>query len=341
MRRMLEARVRRLAAAAFGLALLALPSVAAAQSETVEYYGTDAAGSVRVVFDASGNVLSRMDYMPFGQELFSGLFAPEARFGGQTTDEETAQGNFHARQYQARTGRFVRTDPVFDGLFDPQRWNRYAYAVNNPLAYGDTTGLNASAWPDGLFCDAENSFEDCGGDSLFWDNGGGGGFEFGGAYATAVSQGYTADMPSNVWNDLQQFNQGVDQAIEDNGQAREANADLSSGDQAAADAIVSANGDLSYAFIPDLSQQSGSYQDMVTAYLKGWGVWDQINQSTMTWTGSGYTFEFTDQRAAKASLQAIRPSRAEHSGCFTRRMSGSLIPTFGLSAFRPPPPAFR
>ncbi|HEX5473770.1 MAG TPA: RHS repeat-associated core domain-containing protein [Vicinamibacterales bacterium] len=140
MRRMLEARVRRLAAALFGLALLALPSVAAAQSETVEYYGTDAAGSVRVVFDAGGNIISRMDYTPFGQELFSGLFAPEARFGGQTTDEETAQSNFHARQYQARTGRFMRTDPVFDGLFDPQAWNRYAYARNSPMTFIDPYG---------------------------------------------------------------------------------------------------------------------------------------------------------------------------------------------------------
>jgi hypothetical protein len=41
-----------------------------------------------------------------------------------------------------RTGRFTRPDPVYAGLFNPQRWNRYAYARNNPLRFVDPSGLS-------------------------------------------------------------------------------------------------------------------------------------------------------------------------------------------------------
>lgn len=122
---------------------------ATAQTETIEYYATDAVGSVRVVFDASGNVLGRMDYEPFGRELFDGLFPVTEHFGGQPVDGENGQGYFHARQYASRTGRFSRVDPIYSGLFEPQRWNRYAYSLNNSVRYQDPTGLDPinPCWP--------------------------------------------------------------------------------------------------------------------------------------------------------------------------------------------------
>ncbi len=45
-------------------------------------------------------------------------------------------------------------DPVYAGLFDPQQWNRYAYARNNPLGFVDPDGRmtrDASA-PGGFDC---------------------------------------------------------------------------------------------------------------------------------------------------------------------------------------------
>jgi RHS repeat-associated protein len=50
---------------------------------------------------------------------------------------------FGARYYQAKHARFTTVDPVYtwrDNLVDPQRWNRYAYARNNPLRYVDPDG---------------------------------------------------------------------------------------------------------------------------------------------------------------------------------------------------------
>jgi RHS repeat-associated protein len=50
---------------------------------------------------------------------------------------------FGARYYGSKIGRFTTTDPVYDwkeDIAEPQRWNRYAYARNNPLRYVDPDG---------------------------------------------------------------------------------------------------------------------------------------------------------------------------------------------------------
>jgi RHS repeat-associated protein len=145
------------------LATVLVPAVAHAQ-ETTEYYGTDVIGSIRVVWDANGNVLARQDYAPFGKPLFPVTGMPKQGFGGQDTDGETDQGYFHARMYQARTGRFNRPDPVQAGFGDPQQWNRYAYARNNGVSNIDPTGLVVFTGKSNPGC--KQFPADCG--SSFW-----------------------------------------------------------------------------------------------------------------------------------------------------------------------------
>lgn len=60
-------------------------------------------------------------------------------------DGLAASGAFGARYYSSATGRFMSPDP--SGLLaqnpaDPQSWNLYAYARNNPLIDTDPTGLD-------------------------------------------------------------------------------------------------------------------------------------------------------------------------------------------------------
>ena len=45
-----------------------------------------------------------------------------------------------ARYYDAKLGSFISVDPLLD-LTDPQQWNGYAYANNNPTTWSDPTGL--------------------------------------------------------------------------------------------------------------------------------------------------------------------------------------------------------
>ena len=124
---------------------LLVPTSASAQGETVEYYGVDAIGSVRVVFNATGAMVGRKDYAPFGEELGASAGIPNERFAELSRDGESGLDYAQARMYQFRTGRFNTVDPVYAGLFQPQAWNRYSYALNSPLALIDPGGLNADA----------------------------------------------------------------------------------------------------------------------------------------------------------------------------------------------------
>ncbi len=54
-----------------------------------------------------------------------------------------------ARYYRPRHGRFSQVDPVYAGLFDPQQWNRYAYARSNPLTFVDPDGRAISCYETG------------------------------------------------------------------------------------------------------------------------------------------------------------------------------------------------
>jgi RHS repeat-associated protein len=137
---------RALFSACVALGLL-IPRPAAAQAGTVEYYGTDAVGSVRIVFDAAGTVVGRMDYGPFGEQISASTVGQKS-FAGLFRDGEAGLDYAEARSYQVRTGRFSAPDPVYAGLFDPQGWNRYSYALNSPVVFTDPSGL----CPTGKIC---------------------------------------------------------------------------------------------------------------------------------------------------------------------------------------------
>jgi len=110
--------------------------------------------------------------LPFGEELFAGTGGRTTgqgytgdnirqKFTSQERDNETGLDYFLARYYSSSQGRFTSVDPfnialdtqvaaelnperaraLFNAyLSQPQQWNRYAYAINNPLLYVDPTG---------------------------------------------------------------------------------------------------------------------------------------------------------------------------------------------------------
>jgi RHS repeat-associated protein len=84
---------------------------------------------------------------PFGEEVAPPIPPQEKRlFTGKERDSETGLDYFGTRYYRADVGRFTTVDPAMtleENLVDPQRWNRYAYARNNPLKYVDPDGRDA------------------------------------------------------------------------------------------------------------------------------------------------------------------------------------------------------
>ncbi|MDQ2842804.1 MAG: RHS repeat-associated core domain-containing protein [Acidobacteriota bacterium] len=69
-----------------------------------------------------------------------------SRGTGKQRDQETGLDYFGARYYGSNMGRFMSPDPMLimqQKLMDPQQWNMYAYARDNPLRYIDQNGK----WP--------------------------------------------------------------------------------------------------------------------------------------------------------------------------------------------------
>ena len=127
---------------------------------TTKYVATDTLGSVRAITDSSGAVISRRDFMPFGEELESDTTYRKAnlkynsddvrqKFTGYQKDEETGLDFAEARMYNNVHARFTAVDPLLASgkNANPQTFNRYAYVMNNPLAYTDPTGLQAGKKP--------------------------------------------------------------------------------------------------------------------------------------------------------------------------------------------------
>ena len=109
-----------------------------------------------MITDQNANVVTRHDFLPYGEEIAngslgrSGVFGVSAnvnqKFTGQERDGENAPplDFFQARYLSAPAGRFLSPDPGSAGadLGDPQTWNGYAYVRNNPLALVDPSGMS-------------------------------------------------------------------------------------------------------------------------------------------------------------------------------------------------------
>jgi RHS repeat-associated protein len=68
------------------------------------------------------------------------------KFTGQERDSETGLDYFGARYFSGAQGRFTSPDDFTKDshVADPQSWNKYAYARNNPLRYVDPNGEEAT-----------------------------------------------------------------------------------------------------------------------------------------------------------------------------------------------------
>jgi RHS repeat-associated protein len=97
-----------------------------------------------VITDAAGNIKADIDYYPFGGELdLVNNDSDHYKFTDKERDSETGLDYFGARYYSNLFSRFLTPDPLMASARapDPQTWNRYAYARNNPLRFFDPTGL--------------------------------------------------------------------------------------------------------------------------------------------------------------------------------------------------------
>jgi RHS repeat-associated protein len=132
--------------------LVAEYTTAAPQNNGISYLTTDHLGSTRVVSGKDGSnaiVKARYDYLPFGEEVPTGLGGrnylsdnTRQKFTGHERDPETKLDFAQARYCSSATGRFMSADDFLNDthVSDPQSWNLYTYVRNNPLKLIDPDG---------------------------------------------------------------------------------------------------------------------------------------------------------------------------------------------------------
>lgn len=122
----------------FLLLLFASPTAVYAQT-TVEYIHTDALGSPVAVTDASGNVIEREVYEPYGSPIARPP-SDQPGFTGHVADSLTSLTYMQQRYYDPQIGRFLSVDPVTAYSNPAGAFNRYWYANNNPYRFTDPDG---------------------------------------------------------------------------------------------------------------------------------------------------------------------------------------------------------
>jgi RHS repeat-associated protein len=105
------------------------------------YYLTyDQVGSLRLITNAAGIIVKRLDYDSFGNILSDSnpSFTIPFAFAGGLHDPDTGLVKFGCRDYDPDVGRWTAKDPI---LFQGGDVNLYGYCLADPVNNWDTSGL--------------------------------------------------------------------------------------------------------------------------------------------------------------------------------------------------------
>ncbi len=137
--------------------------IARNRDSVVTYYHGDQIGSASAMTDATGAVVARKVFSPYGRQLMrTGTLADDVF--GLAAQRVESNGLYHmgARRMHPQLGLFVMPDPR--GAPDPARpqsLNRFAYAANSPTNLIDPTGYKEedpeSGYLDQLFLSISRS----------------------------------------------------------------------------------------------------------------------------------------------------------------------------------------
>jgi len=140
-------------------------------NEYVVFHHHDALANTAVTTGANGEVLWFEQTEPYGKTLGrrnvrgSGLAVDpfheeEGRsrpgYTGHVRDGASGMTYMQARHYSPDLGRFLSNDPIGVDFGNPQSFNRYAYANNNPYRYVDPDGRT----PDMLYIGDPRAYND-------------------------------------------------------------------------------------------------------------------------------------------------------------------------------------
>ncbi len=127
-----------------------VPNLGNATGQTTTFYHGDHLGSSRMLSSADGYPTWQGTYYPYGMEYTPPTSTDNTatvnhyKFTGKERDAESGLDYFGARYMSSVIGGFLTPDPDqesgFENPDDPQSWNGYSYARNNPINVTDPTG---------------------------------------------------------------------------------------------------------------------------------------------------------------------------------------------------------
>ncbi|GFE60791.1 RHS repeat-associated core domain-containing protein [Geobacter sp. AOG2] len=104
----------------------------------LSYYHSDHLGGTNAVTDASGGLVERTKYYPFGEIREGG--SEKYSYTGKEKDKPTDWYYYETRYYNPQIKHFTQADTVAPNIYLPQELNRYSYVNNNPLKLIDPSG---------------------------------------------------------------------------------------------------------------------------------------------------------------------------------------------------------
>lgn len=109
--------------------------------DSMHFYHGDHLGSAQLLTNWGGWPIWSGTYLPFGAEWTPTITENHLKFTGKERDSETGLDYFGARYNASTIGRFMTPDSVsYSNRKNPQSWNLYAYALNNPVSFRDADG---------------------------------------------------------------------------------------------------------------------------------------------------------------------------------------------------------
>jgi RHS repeat-associated protein len=105
--------------------------------------------SPRLSADSIGTQKGEQGHFPFGETWYESGYVTKWKFTYHERDAESGLDYATFRYYSSRLGRFMTPDPLAGNIFNPQRLNRYAYVLNDPVNLTDPYGLECTG-PGGI-----------------------------------------------------------------------------------------------------------------------------------------------------------------------------------------------
>lgn len=114
------------------------------QTTSMQYFGADALGSVRQMYNSNGEVIANKRYDPFGNVVAqNGVGTSMFGFAGEQTDA-TGLEYLRARYYAPKQGRFTTRDVWEGDPNQPMSYNAWNYVNANPVNLSDPSGERPS-----------------------------------------------------------------------------------------------------------------------------------------------------------------------------------------------------